>query len=116
MSASLTLGHAEAALRPRARRRARHLLPWLLLSPLLLLLAVFTYWPLLHTIYLSVVDVRLYQPDRFVGLANYQGLFRSPSFSAAAWNTVIYIALSLPLKVLLPVSYTHLTLPTNREV
>ena len=103
MSASLAVGGAVAAARPRAARRARHLLPWLLLLPLLLLLAVFTYWPLLHTIYLSVVDVRLFQPDRFVGLANYQGLFRSPSFAAAAWNTVIYIALSLPLKVLLPI-------------
>jgi multiple sugar transport system permease protein/sn-glycerol 3-phosphate transport system permease protein len=103
VSASLAVGGAVAAARPRAARRARHLLPWLLLLPLLLLLAVFTYWPLLHTIYLSVVDVRLFQPDRFVGLANYQGLFRSPSFAAAAWNTVIYIALSLPLKVLLPI-------------
>lgn len=103
MSASIAVGGAVAAARPRAARRARHLLPWLLLLPLLLLLAVFTYWPLLHTIYLSVVDVRLFQPDRFVGLANYEGLFRSPSFAAAAWNTVIYIALSLPLKVLLPI-------------
>jgi len=103
VSASIAVGGAVAAARPRAARRARHLLPWLLLLPLLLLLAVFTYWPLLHTIYLSVVDVRLFQPDRFVGLANYEGLFRSPSFAAAAWNTVIYIALSLPLKVLLPI-------------
>lgn len=103
MSASLALGRAAAAARPRAGRRARRLLPWLLLSPLLVLLAAFTYWPLLHTIYLSVVDVRLFEPDRFVGLANYSGLFRSPSFNAAAWNTVLYIGLSLPLKVLLPI-------------
>ena len=103
MSASLALPGAAAVARPRAGRRARHLLPWLLLSPLLLSLAAFTYWPLLHTIYLSVVDVRLFQPDRFVGLDNFTGLFRSPSFAAASWNTVIYIALSLPLKVLLPI-------------
>ena len=103
MSVALALPGNAAQVRPHSVRRARHLLPWLLLSPLLLLLAAFTYWPLLHTIYLSVVDVRLFQPDRFVGLANYVGLFRSPSFAAASWNTLIYIALSLPLKVLLPI-------------
>ena len=103
MSVALALPGNAAQGRPHSVRRARHLLPWLLLSPLLLLLAAFTYWPLLHTIYLSVVDVRLFQPDRFVGLANYVGLFRSPSFAAASWNTLIYIALSLPLKVLLPI-------------
>jgi len=103
VSASIALPAAATLARPRARRRAGNLLPWLLLSPLLLLLAAFTYWPLLHTIYLSVVDVRLFQPDRFVGLDNFTGLFRSPSFAAASWNTVIYIALSLPLKVLLPI-------------
>ena len=83
MSVALALPGNAAQVRQHSVRRARPLLPWLLLSPLLLLLAAFTYWPLLHTIYLSVVDVRLFQPDRFVGLANYVGLFRSPSFAAA---------------------------------
>jgi len=78
-------------------------LPYVLLSPLVVLLAVFTYWPLLYTAYLSLVDVRLFQPDRYVGLANFRGLFHSPAFADAAWNTVIYLALSLPLKVLLPI-------------
>jgi multiple sugar transport system permease protein/sn-glycerol 3-phosphate transport system permease protein len=103
MSASLAAPLRLPLPRRRLARRARPLLPWLLLSPLLLLLAVFTYWPLLHTAYLSVVDVRLFQPDRFVGLANFSGLFRSPAFADAAANTVVYIALSLPLKVLLPI-------------
>ena len=59
MSVALALPGNAAQVRPHSVRRARHLLPWLLLSPLLLL-AAFTYWPLLYTIYLSVLDVRLF--------------------------------------------------------
>jgi ABC-type sugar transport system permease subunit len=103
VSVALTLPVVAGRARPAIARSLQHFLPWILLSPLLLLLMAFTYWPLLHTMYLSVVDVHIFEPDRFVGLANYSGLFRSPSFANAAWNTLIYIVLSLPLKVLLPI-------------
>ncbi len=79
--------------------------PYLYLAPLLLLLGVFTFWPLLHTVYLSLVSWNLNpdQPTRFVGLDNYAGVMRSSLFAAAAWNTVVYIAASVPLKVLAPI-------------
>jgi multiple sugar transport system permease protein/sn-glycerol 3-phosphate transport system permease protein len=69
------------------------------------LLAVFTYWPLLHTIYLSFVQWNMNpdQPMRWVGTANYRGIFNSPLFDAAFRNTLIYIIASIPLKVLLPI-------------
>ena len=70
MSVALTLPAGASRARLASAHRLRRLLPWMLLSPLLLLLVAFTYWPLLHTIYLSVVDVRLFEPDLFVGLAH----------------------------------------------
>jgi multiple sugar transport system permease protein/sn-glycerol 3-phosphate transport system permease protein len=72
---------------------------------MIVLLAVFTYWPLLHTIYLSFVQWNM-NPDqtmRWVGMANYRGTFNSPLFDAAFRNTLIYIIASIPLKVLLPI-------------
>jgi len=75
------------------------------LAPMIVLLAVFTYWPLLHTIYLSFVQWNMNpdQPMRWVGTANYRGIFNSPLFDAAFRNTLIYIIASIPLKVLLPI-------------
>jgi multiple sugar transport system permease protein/sn-glycerol 3-phosphate transport system permease protein len=72
---------------------------------MIVLLAVFTYWPLLHTIYLSFVQWNMNpdQPMRWVGMANYRGIFNSPLFDAAFRNTLIYIIASIPLKVLLPI-------------
>jgi len=81
------------------------LAPFLYLAPMIVLLAVFTYWPLLHTIYLSFVQWNMNpdQPMRWVGAANYSGIFNSPLFDAAFRNTLIYIVASIPLKVLLPI-------------
>lgn len=72
---------------------------------MIVLLVVFTYWPLLHTIYLSFVQWNMNpdQPMRWVGAANYRGIFNSPLFDAAFRNTLIYIIASIPLKVLLPI-------------
>ena len=87
------------------RGRQWHLAPFLYLAPMIVLLAVFTYWPLLHTIYLSFVQWNMNpdQPMRWVGMANYRGIFNSPLFDAAFRNTLIYIIASIPLKVLLPI-------------
>lgn len=92
---------------PLARRRTRQwpLAPFLYLAPMIVLLAVFTYWPLAHTVYLSFVQWNMNpdQPMRWVGTANYRGIFNSPLFDAAFRNTLIYIVASIPLKVLLPI-------------
>lgn len=87
------------------RGRQWPLAPFLYLAPMIVLLAVFTYWPLLHTIYLSFVQWNMNpdQPMRWVGAANYRDIFNSPLFDAAFRNTLIYIVASIPLKVLLPI-------------
>ena len=102
------------------RGRQWHLAPFLYLAPMIVLLAVFTYWPLLHTIYLSFVQWNMNpdQPMRWVGTANYRGIFNSPLFDAAFRNTLIYIIASIPLKVLLPIPFAIFvwTLGTRGQV
>ncbi len=103
MTATATPLGAAAPLPLRGRQWP--LAPFLYLAPMIVLLAVFTYWPLLHTIYLSFVQWNMNpdQPMRWVGTANYRGIFNSPLFDAAFRNTLIYIIASIPLKVLLPI-------------
>ena len=67
---------------------------------------------------LSAMDARLAIPDVVgnVGLAVFTytiGLASGPSFFASLRTQVRTIGVALAA---LPVSYTHLTLPTNREV
>jgi multiple sugar transport system permease protein/sn-glycerol 3-phosphate transport system permease protein len=72
---------------------------------MLALLAVFTYWPLVHTAYLSVVRWNMAPGAAmpFVGLANFATVTSGSLFAAASYNTVIYLAASIPLKVMLPI-------------
>ena len=79
--------------------------PYLYLAPMLALLAVFTYWPLVHTAYLSVVRWNMAPGAAmpFVGLTNFASVTSGSLFAAASYNTVIYLAAPIPLKVLLPI-------------
>jgi multiple sugar transport system permease protein/sn-glycerol 3-phosphate transport system permease protein len=79
--------------------------PYLYLAPMIALLAVFTYWPLIHTAYLSVVRWNMAPGAAmpFVGLANFATVTSGSLFAAASYNTVIYLAASIPLKVMLPI-------------
>ena len=113
----MTIAQAPGSLTRSARRPRRgwwartasdpRYAPWLYLAPMLLLLGVFTYWPFVHTLYLSLTEWNL-NPDRpmtFTGLDNYDRLVGNTLFQAATWNTVLYIAASIPLKVLLPIPF-----------
>lgn len=106
---------ALAGLRPPRVNPA--IVPFLYLAPTLALLALFTYWPLLFTGYLSTVrwnfvsDVRI-----FVGASNYTGLIDSSLFRAAMENTAIYVIASIPLKVLLPIPIAVFIWSLSRRV
>lgn len=82
----------------------------LFVSPNLLLFSVFTFWPIVFTLYLSFTDWNMIRPvKRFVGFENYAYLFQSSTFYRVALNTFTYavttvvgqIALGLLLAVLL---------------
>ena len=63
----------------------------LLLLPSVLLLAAFTYWPLLQVIWRSLDGARPGQPSQF-GLGNYLRMFADPHFAHAARNNALYAA------------------------
>ncbi len=86
-------------------KRGSLLAPYLYLGPVILLGAIFVYWPLLYTFYLATVKWNLVATSRpFVGLDNFVGVYDSSLFADAARNTIIYIFGSIPLKVFLPLA------------
>lgn len=83
----------------------RQLAPYVYLAPMITLLGIFTYWPFIHTAWLSLFSWNLSPGSemRFVGLENYSAIVSTSLFEDAVKNTGIYIAASVPLKVLLPI-------------
>jgi sn-glycerol 3-phosphate transport system permease protein len=71
--------------------------------PALILLIVFTYWPMLRTFDLSRYRWNMVAPVKEpVGLENFRLLLTSPEFWTAAWNTIKYLLAVLPLAVGFP--------------
>lgn len=77
------------------------LAPWLFLSPFLLVFLVFTAYPLVQAMVLSLQQTFGPQHTKFVGLRNFQFLLSDPLFWTALRNTVIYslgsLLIQLPL-------------------
>ena len=82
------------------RRRAIH--GWLLLTPALVMLWTFAFYPSLATIWTSLFSRGTRRnPAEFVGLENYQRLFEDPTFREVAVNNLLYAAATIPISMLL---------------
>ena len=72
------------------------------LAPNLLFLAVFTYWPLIYNVYLSLVEWDMVQPVKlFVGLANYQDLATDSRFWQIFFNTFYFVVVGVALTLII---------------
>jgi ABC-type sugar transport system permease subunit len=76
--------------------------PWLFLAPFLVLFGVFTVWPLLNSLQLSMQQTYGPNTKTWVGLQNYIFLVKDPLFWKATANTVKFALGSLLIQ--LPIS------------
>jgi multiple sugar transport system permease protein len=76
-------------------------LPILLLLPAAILMLFVVAFPMLYSLYLSFTNFTLVSQSsiRFVGLRNYQALFRDPVFLTALGRTVLYITITVNLEL-----------------
>ena len=78
--------------RREARAGLLFVLPWLLS------LLLFTTYPVLTTLYLSLTDYNIVQPPRWIGLQNYRTMFTAdPAFWTSVENSAYYALLAVPL-------------------
>lgn len=77
--------------------------PWLVILPALLLVGLFSLYPLVFAVAISTRRLVLTRPDQtpFVGLANFIEIARSDQFRGAAFNTMYFSVLTVPAVVLL---------------
>ncbi|MBL0931812.1 MAG: sugar ABC transporter permease, partial [Alphaproteobacteria bacterium] len=75
---------------------------WLLLGPAFVLLAAFTHWPAIATLYHSFHSTaRRNRPSVYVGVDNYQGMIDDPVFWQALINNFWYAVGTIPVSVAL---------------
>ena len=91
-------------------KRREYLAFVLFILPNMLLLAIWTYWPFVYSLYLSLTNWVILRPVKtFVGLDNYVKLLQLPVFWQVMFNTLLFtvitvglrLAISLALAVLL---------------
>lgn len=77
--------------------------PHLFILPSLLVFAIFMFWPLIRTFYLSFFSWNMVKPTKeFVGLDNYIQIFTDPTTYKIMGNTLIYIIILLVLNFVAP--------------
>jgi cellobiose transport system permease protein len=69
---------------------------YLFVSPFFILFAIFGLYPILFSLYLSLVKWDGLTVPHFVGLANFRKLFTDPAFFRAVWNTVVIGVIYIP--------------------
>jgi multiple sugar transport system permease protein len=112
---------APAAVRSSRRKRfrltpvERRNLRWglLFISPWLFGFIVFGVFPIVYTFYLSLTRYSGIKPPIFIGIQNYQRMAADPLFLKAAYNTLYYTLLAVPIGVVVAMS---LALAMNRKV
>jgi putative chitobiose transport system permease protein len=74
----------------------RSVTAWLFLAPALILLAVFSFWPVGYGSYLAFTDYSLIRPTHWVGLDNFRYIFENEMFVTGLRNSLIFL-LMVPL-------------------
>lgn len=73
---------------------------WLLLLPAMVLLAAFTHFPALATLWNSFFSTpKSKRPAVFVGADNYLAMRDDPVFWQALWNNLLYALVTIPVSV-----------------
>jgi len=95
------MSHADTPRRSRSVDWLRDALPKLVLSPSIVLVAIFVYGFIAFTVYLSFTDSRILPSFGWVGWQNYTNLFRIRAWDTAVTNLAIFGGLYISICCLL---------------
>lgn len=85
------------------RRVMHHLTPWLFLLPSMIILVIFLIIPILEAFRWSILDYKIISDtSQFVGFDNFKEIFTDEMFWKALMNTILFVAIVLPMNVFLP--------------
>jgi multiple sugar transport system permease protein len=76
--------------------------PWLFLLPSLAILGVFLWLPAVNTGILAFTNSQAIGGGTFTGLQNFRRLLADEAFRSALWHSILYVAVCVPMLVVLP--------------
>ena len=91
-----SLTQTDAGSTPRRRPLSHTLVAWLFLTPALVLLALFSFWPVIWGGVLAFTEYKIITPPTWVGLRNFEDLVEDPVFWISLKNSLLYL-LIVPL-------------------
>jgi ABC-type sugar transport system permease subunit len=85
----------------RTRERiSKHLMDnrtaYLMIAPMVILLAIFVWWPLVYSFYLSTFEISFYNDPVFVGLQFYQYVLEDPEFWRSIGIGAMFVVYTVP--------------------
>lgn len=90
-----------------------HLTPYLFLLPAIIILGFAVFLPSLQAFFFSFTRYDLIQPFEWIGLDNFQRLWRDDIFQKVLINTLLYLITVVPILVFLPLG---LAILVNRKI
>ncbi|OON96535.1 MAG: ABC transporter permease [Epulopiscium sp. Nele67-Bin005] len=75
------------------------MLPYLMITPAMIIMAVFVIYPIFYMIYLSFFDWNMMSEMKYVGTRNYQRLIEDADFRQVIGNTFKYVGWTVALSV-----------------
>ncbi|ERK17624.1 N-Acetyl-D-glucosamine ABC transport system, permease protein 1 [Pantoea sp. AS-PWVM4] len=81
--------------------RAERFWGWIMIAPLVIGLLVFYFIPFLQTLFYSFTDLNQFMNWTEVSLDNYRDLFSDDDFYTAAFNTLFYVVVCVPVSLAL---------------
>ncbi|MEA2007919.1 MAG: sugar ABC transporter permease [Chloroflexota bacterium] len=101
----------------QATRKRVDFLPYVLIFPTAVFVALFTAWPVLRSIYQSFflqrMNIARFREPTFIGWGNYIDLFTDPYFIDIIKNTLFYVLGTVPISIVLGFLFALLV---NRKV
>ncbi|MGW8959737.1 carbohydrate ABC transporter permease [Paenibacillus sp. NPDC055715] len=80
--------------------RSESFTAWAFMTPGLLLLAVFVFWPIIYSIPLALTDYSVISDTHYVGLDNFKAAFKDRNFLISIWNSLVYVLIVPFLQIL----------------
>jgi multiple sugar transport system permease protein len=87
----------------------------LFLLPLLLIFGLFSWYPIVHLVIMSLQQTNFVQPAKWVGLANFSAVLHDPLFPIALRNTAEFAGLALIFGYPLPLVMAVLISETRKR-
>lgn len=95
--------HRAVIRRPMGIERRKAKMGLLFTMPWIIGLLVFYAYPLISSIYYSLTTYSVLSPGKFVGLKNYERLFKDALFWKSVTNTLYFAAISVPVNIVVGV-------------